>query len=81
MAVVCLPFIVWVLAAAINPDFIKLPRPNRIAVVAGVLVFALIGYGIGARNDVFLDCDDFKVSGNDLPANCTSGPKTPNPSG
>ncbi len=28
------------------------------------------GYLIGARNDVLLTCDDFKVSGNDLPANC-----------
>ena len=44
-----------------------------------VLLFVLAGFGIGARNDVFLNCDDFKVSGNDLPANCISGPTTPNP--
>jgi hypothetical protein len=79
MALICLPFIVWVLASAINPDFVNLPRPDRIAVIVGVLIFALVGYGIGARNDVFLNCDDFKVSGNDLPENCTPGPNTPNP--
>ena len=81
VAVICLPFIVWILASAINPEFVSLPNSTRIAVVAGVLVFALVGYGIGARNDVFLNCDDFKVSGNDLPANCVSGPNTANPGG
>ena len=79
--VVTLPFVAWVLVSAINPDFVNLPRLNRVAVVAGVLVFALAGYGFGARNDLFLNCDDFKVSGNDLPANCTSGPNTPSPGG
>jgi hypothetical protein len=76
-----LPFIAWILVSAINPDFLELPRPNRIAVVAAVLMFALAGFGIGARNDLFLNCDDFKVSGNDLPTNCTPGPTTPNPGG
>ena len=80
VTLVTLPFIAWVLVVAIRPDFLELPRSNRIAVIAAVGVFAVIGLGMGARNDVFLNCDDFKVSGNDLPANCTSGPNTPNPS-
>jgi hypothetical protein len=73
------PFIAWILVSAINPDFLELPRPKRIAFFAALVVFALAGLGMGARNDVFLDCDDFRISGNDLPANCTSGPNTPNP--
>jgi hypothetical protein len=76
---VTLPFIAWVLASAINPDFLQLPQPNRIAIFAALVVFALAGFGMGARNDVFLNCDDFKIGGNDLPANCTSGPNTANP--
>jgi hypothetical protein len=79
LTLVTLPFIAWVLVSTINPDFLKLPRPNRMAIIAALVVFALAGFGIGERNDVFLNCDDFKVSGNDLPANCTSGPNTPNP--
>lgn len=75
----CLPFLAWVLVSVINPDFLHLPLGNKVAVVAAVLLFVLAGFGIGARNDVFLNCDDFKVSGNDLPTNCTSGPTTPNP--
>jgi uncharacterized membrane protein len=79
VTVVCLPFIAWALISAINPEFIDLPRLNRVAVVGAVVAFALIGYGLGARNDLFLSCDDFKISGNDLPGNCTSGPDTANP--
>jgi hypothetical protein len=81
VTVISLPFVAWVLVSVINPDFVELPGRNRVAVLAGVLVFALVGYGLGARNDIFLNCDDFKVSGNDLPANCVSGPNTPNPGG
>lgn len=79
VTLVTLPVIAWILVAAINPDFLELPRPNRVAIVAALLVFALAGFTMGTRNDVFLNCDDFKVSGNDLPDNCISGPNTPNP--
>ena len=70
LTLVVLPFIVWVLVSAINPDFIHLPKSNRITIIGAVLFFVVAGYAMGARNDFFLNCDDFKVSGNDLPANC-----------
>ena len=79
LTLVTLPLIAWILVSAVNPDFLHLPRPNRMAIIAALVVFALAGWAIGTRNDVFLNCDDFKVSGNDLPDNCTSGPNTPNP--
>ena len=74
VTVICLPLIAWILISAINPEFVDLPRPNRIAVLGAVISFALIGYALGARNDLFLTCKDFKVSGNDLPSNCTPEP-------
>lgn len=79
VTLVTLPVIAWVLVVAIRPDFLELPRANRIAVLAAVGVSAVVGFGMGARNDVFLNCDDFKVSGSDLPANCTPVPTTANP--
>lgn len=81
VTLLCLPFVAWVLVSAIKPDFLQLPRANRIAVVAAVLAFALAGFGVGARNDLFLTCEDFEISGNDLPANCTPGPNTARPGG
>lgn len=81
ITLVSLPFIVWVMISAINPDFLQLPRSNRITIIVAVLAFVAVGYAMGARNDFFLNCDDFKISGNDLPANCVSTPDTPRPGG
>lgn len=76
ITVVTLPFIGWILITAINPDFVDLPRQSKVAVLTAVAVFAVAGWALGARNDTFLTCDDFKLSGNDLPANCVPGPNT-----
>ena len=81
VTLIALPLIAWVLISAINPDFIQLPKPNRIAVIGAVLFFVVAGYAMGARNDFFLNCDDFKVSGNDLPANCVQVEDTSNSGG
>jgi hypothetical protein len=70
ITVVALPFVAWMLVSTINPDFRDLPRSNKLTVAVAVVVFFAAGYVAGARNDVLLTCDDFKVSGNDLPANC-----------
>ncbi len=70
ITVVALPFVAWLLVATINPDFRDLPRSNKLAVGGVVVVFFVAGLFFGARNDVLLTCDDFKVSGNDLPDNC-----------
>ena len=55
---------------AINTDFAELPGRNKAAVIAAVGLSLIIGFAIGARNDFLLNCDDFKISGNDLPENC-----------
>ena len=70
ITVIALPFAAWILVSTINPDFRDLARSYKITIGAVVVVVFAVGYLIGARNDVLLTCDDFKVSGNDLPANC-----------
>jgi len=70
VTVVALPFVAWILVTAINTDFAELPRGNKLLVIAAVGIAIVVGFGIGARNDFILNCDDFKISGNDLPANC-----------
>ncbi|MDJ0792252.1 MAG: hypothetical protein QNJ71_10185 [Acidimicrobiia bacterium] len=69
---VALPLAGWVLITAINTEFANLPRTHKTAVIATVAVFLVVGFLFGARNDLVLTCDDFKVSGNDLPPNCVS---------
>ena len=78
---VALPFAGWVLITAINADFANLPRSHKAAVVGTVAVFLVVGFVLGARNDVLLTCDDFKVSGNDLPANCVQSTTTTSTAG
>ena len=70
VTVLALPFVAWILVTAINPAFDELPGRNKAAVIAAVGLFVIVGLAIGARNDVLLNCDDFKISGNDLPDNC-----------
>jgi hypothetical protein len=65
-----LPVVAWILITAINSDFVDLPGRKKGMVIVSVGLFIIIGFAFGARNDVFLNCDDFKISGNDLPANC-----------
>jgi hypothetical protein len=67
---VALPFVAWILVTAINTDFEELPRSNKLLVIAAVGIAIIVGFGVGARNDFILTCEDFKISGNDLPANC-----------
>lgn len=67
---VALPFVGWILITTINSDFADLDLGHKTAVIAAVGVFLVIGLFLGARNDLVLDCEDFKVSGNDLPTNC-----------
>jgi hypothetical protein len=65
-----LPAVAWILVTAINPEFADLPSRKKGIVVAIVGLFLIIGFGFGSRNDMILNCGDFKISGNDLPANC-----------
>jgi len=69
---IALPFVGWFLVTAINTDFVDLPRSHKGVVLGTIAAFLLVGALLGARNDVLLTCDDFKVSGNDLPENCVS---------
>lgn len=67
---IALPFVGWFLITAINTDFANLPRTHKGVVLGTIAAFLVMGAFLGARNDALLTCDDFKISGNDLPANC-----------
>ena len=75
VTLIVLPAVAWILVTVVNTDFAELPGRKKGIVIATVGLFIIIGFAFGARNDMFLDCEDFKISGNDLPSNCV--PATP----
>ena len=75
VTLIVLPAVAWILVTVVNTDFAELPGRKKGIVIATVGLFIIIGFAFGARNDMFLDCEDFKISGNDLRSNCV--PATP----
>lgn len=75
--IMSLPYLAYTLIAIISPGFLTLPGRRLQAGAVAVTVFiAGVGFTLGRVNDQFLTCGDFKVSGNDQPANCRKGAPT-----
>lgn len=74
LVVILLPVVFWIVLRLIAPDYFSIPnRRLKVMSVLIVVVIAAIGYGVGEENERFLTCDEFKVSGNDVPADCVDG--------
>jgi hypothetical protein len=71
---VAVPAGLKLLADLFVPDLSSLEN-NRVAgfTAAVIVVVAVTGFVVGANNDAFLTCDDFKIAGSDQPSNCASG--------
>jgi hypothetical protein len=55
-------------------DADQLPM-GQLAIAASVVgLLMLISYGLGTQHPRLLTCDDFSISGNFAPDNCTPGP-------
>ena len=71
LIVMLYPMVFWIFLRLLAPDYFAIPnRRLKVMSIVIVLVIALLGYGVGEFNGRFLSCNDFKVSGNDLPTNC-----------
>lgn len=65
------PFVLWVVARLLAPNYFTLPdRKTKLVVIGIVAVVALIGFAVGRLDDHFLTCEDFQVAGDDTPSNC-----------
>ena len=74
LVVALYPMMFWIVLRLAAPDYFSIPnRRLKVMSVVIVIVIALVGYAIGEQNSRFLSCDEFKVSGNDLPADCADG--------
>jgi len=71
IALVTLPYTIYVIALITNPEIVTMTNQR---LVTGLLMVAVImsiaGYVIGYNHPAVLTCEDFEVSGNDVPTNC-----------
>ncbi len=76
LTIICLPYTVYLVMSFLQEEVVAL-RPRRLMVWLFVITasIGLVGYFVDANNDIFLFCEDFKVSGNDLPTNCYANPQ------
>jgi len=66
-----LPYVARILISVTVSESLSIQsRKLQMAVITIAMVAGLTGFFVGANNYLFLTCQDFKVSGNDLPANC-----------
>ncbi len=71
IGIICLPYSIYLVITILNPDLISLKgKAIKIRIISVGLIIALVGFFVGSNNNMFLTCEDFKISGNDLPANC-----------
>ena len=65
------PVAFWVLLRLLAPGYFAMPnRRLKAASLIIVMIVATLGYTMGELNNHFLTCEDFAVSGNDLPDDC-----------
>lgn len=71
IGIICLPYSIYLVVTILNPDLISLKGNDiKIRIVLVGVIIALVGFFVGRNNNMFLTCEDFKISGNDLPTNC-----------
>lgn len=74
LTVIGLPFMGWVILQVARPDVVEAVAGRTWAVaVLAVVTVSLLSFALGRLHPYFLTCDDFRISGNNVPANCTPG--------
>ena len=68
----CFPYVAYVVISVIYPDFARMKGlAPKVGIVVVLTTMIAIGYLVGSNHDRFLTCEDFKVAGQDVPADCT----------
>ena len=71
----CFPYVIYMAVSIVYPDLLRITQlAPRIAI--GVIIAGLVsaGFVAGRNHPHFLTCEDFALSGNYVPENCTPAP-------
>lgn len=80
--VLTLPYLIYVLVLITVPDIEELRTPTlRYALFGIALAIAVAAVALGKNHMLFLTCQDFKVSGDDVPTNCRKAASYLSPAG
>ena len=73
--VACFPYVIYLSVSVAYPDLLKLKRPGPWILISAIIVgLVVVGFISGRNHIYFLTCDDFEISGNFVPENCTPEP-------
>ena len=68
------PHIIRIVLPIAMPEVVAVRgRRQTLNLLMLTLIISVASFAIGYRNDLFMTCEDFKVSSNDLPTNCRKG--------
>ena len=67
------PYLGFVLVSILYPEFTRIKEAGpKFGIILIIVVMTISGYLIGSNHDHFLSCNDFEISGNHVPRNCSS---------
>jgi hypothetical protein len=70
-AFLTLPYLLYVMIVAVVPDIDRLTHAKlRVALLGILLIMGVASFVLGKHHYHFLTCENFKVGGHDIPANC-----------
>lgn len=72
-----LPTLAAFLIRLLIPESHRWRRNEAVAAVVVVILVMLVSYGLGTQHPHMLNCNDFSISGNYAPDNCTPGTAEP----
>lgn len=65
-----IPYILYILFQLVETDALQLSSAYRNRLIGIVLVIAIMGYLVGSNHVYFVSCEQFSLSGDNVPADC-----------